>query len=368
MGGDHANLTPRLPLLTPAPRSPSATFGSTATVSPTGRITLAPPPGQPPRPSHPPVADRWKPANTTYNGQFDRWSQFNAAKIAQFQYNRDAQWNTIQRQAFAAGGTWKNQTLTPQFRQWRHDVWDFRKNRAAEIWQHTQNLHGDLFDHHWWSTCWWRHRPIIIVNNIAPWWWWTPATWGDEVTFLGADMAPDPIPYDPDTNVYYNGDNYDVNGQSASSADDARARAFALANPPITEIPVPEASPEGQPQEWLPLGVWALTQQEEGDPILFFQMSLNRDGLVAGGYKSALSGEEQPIIGQVDKRTQRIAWHVANSPQTAFETGLHNLDYDVASTFVHFAGPPGQTQTWLLVRLPSPEMPPAAVRTPNGVN
>jgi hypothetical protein len=57
-----------------------------------------------------------------------------------------------------------------------------------------------------------------------------------------------------------------------------------------------------------------------------------------------------------------VAWHINNAPQTVFETGLSDLNYDVASVFVHFGA--AQTQTWLLVRLPSPATPPP----PAGVN
>ena len=116
-------------------------------------------------------------------------------------------------------------------------------------------------------------------------------------------------------------------------------------------------------EQWLPLGSWALTQQEQGDAVLYFQLSVNRGGIVAGGYKNALTGDEQPIIGRLDKHSQRLAWHIANNPDTVFETGLSSLNYDAASVFLHFNGT--QTQTWLLVRLPSPEMPPGPVKVPD---
>jgi hypothetical protein len=46
-----------------------------------------------------------------------------------------------------------------------------------------------------------------------------------------------------------------------------------------------------------------------------------------------------------------------------YDTGLSNFENDVASVFVHFGE--AQTQTWLLVRLPSPEIPPGPVKTPD---
>ena len=155
-----------------------------------------------------------------------------------------------------------------------------------------------------------------------------------------------------------------LDGQDDGSAVDAREQAAGLAGPPVDndDIPVPEPPADGQQAEWLSLGAWALTQQEQGDPVMFFQISVNRDGIVAGGYKNALTGDEQPIVGRLDRKTQRVAWHINNAPQTVFETGLSDLNYDVASVFVHFGA--AQTQTWLLVRLPSPATPPPA----SGVN
>src|SRR4029450_4740354 len=44
----------------------------------------------------------------------------------------------------------------------------------------------------------------------------------------------------------------------------AREAALQLATPAVQEIPIPEPAPEGQPETWMPLGVWALTQQEQG--------------------------------------------------------------------------------------------------------
>ena len=54
-----------------------------------------------------------------------------------------------------------------------------------------------------------------------------------------------------------------------------------------------------------------------------------------------------PISGQVDKKTQRVAWKIGSN-HTVLETSLQNLTQDVASCLVHFGA--DVTQTWLLVR------------------
>ena len=75
---------------------------------------------------------------------------------------------------------------------------------------------------------------------------------------------------------------------------------------------------------------------------------------MTGAYQNVLSGDKSPISGQVDKKTQRVAWRIGSN-NTVIETGLQNLTQDVAGCLVHFG--PDTTQTWLLVRLKQPQMP-----------
>src|SRR5690606_27525364 len=115
--------------------------------------------------------------------------------------------------------------------------------------------------------------------------------------------------------------------------------------------------------EWSPLGVWALVQEDQGDAVMFFQLSVKNDGVISGAYVNVMSGEELPVTGQVDRKTQRAAWHIGDQKEKVFEAGMANLTQDQASCLVHMA--PGQLQSWLLVRMESPELPdqPAAVST-----
>jgi hypothetical protein len=334
------------------------------TITPSHITTLPNPAGRPARGPRPPLAPRWQAASSTYAGKFSHWSQASSPRIASFQSTRVASWNQIQ--AHRTGASWRGQFHSPQYRQWRHNYWQFRQGRAEEIWLATNGLYNSLFDNHWWSSCWWRRRPWDVSADISPWWWWSTPTWADEAAFYGPDLGSAPIPYDPGTDAFYDGNNYDVDGNDQGSAADASQQAIDLSNAPVDEYPVPEPAPAGQPQEWLPLGSWALTQQEQGDAVLYFQISVDRDGIVGGGYKNALTGDEQPIVGRLDKRSQRLAWHIANNPQTVFETGLTSLNYDVAGVFVHFGT--DQTQNWLLVRLPSPDMPPGPATVPPDAN
>jgi len=319
-------------------------------------------PGKAQRPARQARPEKWQNVQNSNTNQWNKWKQDNRTQINNFQVNRTNNWNNINTRYNQRD--WAGHYGSGEYRAWSNDVWDYRRDRCEEVWDRREDFWDDNFDNQWWSSCSWRSRPFVGVGvGVSPWWWWRPFAWAGAGTFLGASLASQPINYDPGTTVIYEGDNYYVDGQPSGTATQARQAAIQLATPAVAEIPVPEPAAEGQPEEWMPLGVWALTQQEQGDATMFMQFSVNREGLLAGAYKNVLTGDEQPIVGQVDTATQRVAWHVGDATQTVYETGLSGLDSDVVSVFVHFGE--AQTQTWLLVRLPSPEIPPGTVKLPD---
>ena len=88
---------------------------------------------------------------------------------------------------------------------------------------------------------------------------------------------------------------------------------------------------------------------------MFFQISVNREGLISGGYENAITGDQKMIAGQVDKETQNVAWRIGDNKATVLTTTLANLTQDVSTVAIHFGS--DRVQTWLLVRMPEP--PPA---------
>ena len=317
-------------------------------------------PGLANRPARPIRPNNWQSVANLSASQWTNWKGNNSARINNFRNNRFNTWNNIHSRF--RQGDWAGRFGSNEFRNWRHDVWDFRGCRASEIWCHRHPFWNDIFDNHWWHSCWWRPSTVVWVDT-TPWWWWQPFTWGSVGSFFGSTVAANPIVYDPGTTVIYEGDTYYVDGVAAGSAVEARRAASNLASPPVEHFPVPTPPVAGQAQDWLPMGVWALTQQEQGDATMFMQFSIDRNGILAGAYKNVMTGDEQPIVGQLDTQTQRVAWHIGNATQTAYETGLSGFENDVVSVFVHFGDV--ETQTWLLVRLPSPEMPPSTVKLPD---
>jgi hypothetical protein len=176
-------------------------------------------------------------------------------------------------------------------------------------------------------------------------------------------ITPDPIYIDYGANVIYEGETVYVDNQPVPAAQYTQPIVNLAVNveqppPPLPAAVAPtEGTTKAQPaaapaEEWLPLGVFALAQEEKGEAIMFFQISVNRAGTISGGYNSALTDDQRSIAGQVDKATQRVAWRIGDNTETIFETSLANLTQDVSPVAIHFGNT--RTQTWLLVRMPEP--------------
>lgn len=86
---------------------------------------------------------------------------------------------------------------------------------------------------------------------------------------------------------------------------------------------------------------------------MFFQISISKDGKISGGYESTLTGDKKPIAGQLDKKTQNVAWRIGDNVETVYATTLANLTMDVSTLAIHFGK--DRVQEWLLVRMPAPQ-------------
>jgi hypothetical protein len=127
-----------------------------------------------------------------------------------------------------------------------------------------------VFDDRWWGAwgwggAWVGHYPV------NPWWWWAPATFGAAAAFVDV-ITPDPIYIDYGMNVVYEGDTVYVDNQPVPAAQYTQPVIELAVNieqppPPMPPAaPAPAAQPAAAPaEEWLPLGVFALAQEEKGD-------------------------------------------------------------------------------------------------------
>ncbi|MFV2070887.1 MAG: hypothetical protein ACC645_28305 [Pirellulales bacterium] len=141
--------------------------------------------------------------------------------------------------------------------------------------------------------------------------------------------------------VYYD-------GEAVATADEYAAQAEAIA----TNIPDVGADDA----EWLPLGVFAVTQDgasAEVDPTLFLQLAVSKEGILAGTVQNTATDKVESIEGMVDKESGRSAWTVVGKTTPIMEAGISNLTKDEVPALLHFAD--GQTQQWLLVRLEEPK-------------
>jgi hypothetical protein len=229
----------------------------------------------------------------------------------------------------------------------RREIRNYWRDRGDDVRFRVADRRDNLFDDDWWEHRSWRDRPIYVSN---PWWWWQPARWSTVNVFLDAGWA-DPIAYDYGTDVIYDDYAVYVHGEPVGTPVEYSRQVIELANPVevVAEAPVVET-------EWTPLGVWALVQENQGeDAVMFFQLSVDRAGLISGAYTNVISGEVLPVVGQVDRATQRAAWHIGKQKERVFEAGMANLTENEASVLLHTA--PGEMQTWLLVRMESPNLP-----------
>lgn len=116
----------------------------------------------------------------------------------------------------------------------------------------------------------------------------------------------------------------------------------------------PSAPPEKG--DWLPLGVFAITQDGEASgskPSLYLQLAISKQGVISGTLKNTLTNKVQSIEGMADKKSQRAAWGVVEQERPVMETGLSNFTQDTSPALIHFAD--GQTQQWLMIRMPAPK-------------
>jgi hypothetical protein len=281
---------------------------------------------------------------------FNRSRQQNSQRIDRFQHDRERTWNQLResgqgriRMARERGADWEN---------YRRNLWGYRHDRADEIRDRIRDACDDIFTFDWWR----RHdRHYFVIGNYSPWWWWNPCAWDTAVLFGGFGWSA-PIYYDYGVNVIVD-DNVYVDGEYWGPRASYAQRAIELGNPPVAAQPPVPPQAAGQSAEWQPFGVFALTQEDKGDAIMFFQLAMNKDGLISGAFTNVLVDDVETVTGSIDKRTQRAAWHVGDKTNTVFEAGVANLTQDVAPVLIHFDT--RATQTWLLVRLPSPDLPTA---------
>jgi hypothetical protein len=289
---------------------------------------------------------QWRDRVDNRSEAWNKRSEQRTQRREDFQKNRDQRWDKLE-SAREDRQEWRDQRRE-DWQQHREDLWDYRADRAEEIWDNLEDRYDDIFDDAWWGYWGWGgYWPGYYPSD--PWWWWGSPSWNTVYGYVGVPSEPAYADYG--MNVIYEDDTVYVDGKPVSKEQydgpiiDA---AETVAQPPP---PTPPADPK-EKGDWMPLGVFALAQEERGDPVMFFQLSVNREGLISGAFQSTLTNDTKQVAGKVDKSTQRAAWRIGDNGKTIYETTLGNLTQDVSPVAIHFDA--ARTQTWLLVKMPAP--------------
>jgi hypothetical protein len=211
-------------------------------------------------------------------------------------------------------------------------------DRRDEIWDQV-----DVDSDTPWRDFWSEYPGWAAWRISRPYRW---ATWGALTGWVGYGWS-EPAYYSYGENVYYEGDSVYYGDQAVCSTEEYVQQAEEII------ASAPEVAPEQA--EWLPLGVFALTQDGPSSgpaPSLLLQLAISKEGVVSGTLHNSANATTQAIEGMADKESQRVAWNVTGKTRPIMETGIANLTEDTAPALLHFAD--GQTQQWLMVRLKEP--------------
>ncbi|MBI1247024.1 hypothetical protein GC197_04175 [bacterium] len=228
---------------------------------------------------------------------------------------------------------------------------DVNINNVRNKWSHVNN--GQYpFNKGWWNGNRYPNNPNwrwhTGWNRYPNYWCWRPATWGSFGTWFLWGAWAQPYYYNYGSTVVYRDNYVYVNNQQMASAQQYYQQADNIAD----SIPQ-NVNPDNV--DWMPLGVFAVTDDTGTDSSIAIQLAVSKEGIIAGTIYNDITGSERPLQGMVDQKTQRAAWKFADgkNQDIVMETGIYDLTKDEATALIHYGA--DQTQTLVLVRLPQPE-------------
>lgn len=104
--------------------------------------------------------------------------------------------------------------------------------------------------------------------------------------------------------------------------------------------------------DWMSLGVYALGEDANqlSNSTMFLQLTLKKDGTIAGTYYNTSTNQTYLVDGEVDQTTQQAAWKLTdNNYTTLMKTGLYNLTQSQTPVTVQFSD--GTKELWQMVRM-----------------
>ncbi|MFN3150727.1 hypothetical protein [Bremerella sp.] len=244
--------------------------------------------------------------------------------------------------------------------------WDDRHRRhVPDNWyRHAFNVrhhhHHDRFGYGW-NNRWYpnnRYLSSWYFHTYRPrpgyWWTWCSPYRLSNWSFWGSYPSY-PVYYDYGSTIVYDTQYIYVEEEPIATREQYALEAIALANEGRKILQSrPPTQGNGNPDDWLPLGVFVLTDTQSGEGDIYLQLAVDKEGLLAGTYFNATTDTSLPVWGKVDPQSQRAAWLIGESSSTVMETGIYNLSQEAASVLVHYGTQ--RDETWMLVRLPEDEV------------
>ena len=108
-------------------------------------------------------------------------------------------------------------------------------------------------------------------------------------------------------------------------------------------------------KQWMSLGVFGLAKPGQPETSIFVQLAVNREGEVAGESYDPKTKRKQPLVGSVDRKTDRVFWTMGADTATVMETELDGLSRAESQVVVHYGDGRSETYTMSPVFTPSPE-------------
>ena len=199
--------------------------------------------------------------------------------------------------------------------------------------------------HHWncfrpgWNGrypgCWWPGRWAVATTA------WATATWALAGGYC--DCAGEPVYYDYGENISYQDGTVYYGDQPTATAEQYYDQAGQIA----------ASAADSQNEDWLPLGVFGVVAEGQDKAEKIVQLALNKDGTIRGNLQDLLTDTVIPVVGAVDKATQRVAMKLEGRDSIVVETGLYNLTNDEVPVLIHLG--PDKQEARTLVRLQQPE-------------
>lgn len=185
-----------------------------------------------------------------------------------------------------------------------------------------------------------RYPRAWVAVGIAATAWWVPPPWHSTIVYCGCDSQP--YAYSYGDNITYNEGTVYYGDRPVASAEQYYQQANALAS----------GGQQSANEDWLPLGVFGVARPSANTAERVVQLAVNKDGVIRGNFHDLLTDTVTPIVGAVDKKSQRVSMRLQGNDSVVVEAGLYNLTKDEVPVLVHFG--PDRQETRTLVRLQQP--------------